>query len=637
MFSVSSSANGQGSVSFKINSEGVVWDVSSNQELNIPIVANPLEEMVANFTASTQTASSGTSIQFYDASSGDPTNYSWSFPGGSPSTSTFHNPVVTYANLGSYDVTLSVSGNGQSDTETKTDYISIEINEFDITGSVVEYYGNHSAIQGVSVEFIPNSNSEGNESGIITTDYNGEFIFSVSEGWQGSVMFSKAGYANTSQVIGFVDSNHHIGEIGLQQVVLDFSIVSDGTQCVEFEIQTNVPFHHAYFYWTETVSGDYSQVTFTKNGQLCFNDCTAGENYSIDMDLCLYDINNQLIGSCISKNISFLFEPIDTECDYVDITASYQIEQGGNVFSLGTALKFKNTSFPQSCIMTSAWWFDEENKWADCSWWDINFDCDASCKFDLYQNHNCSGVVDPSPFLFEKVYNSKGDKVIRLAVSSACNAGELALDCDKQYDYRSYSEVWGNVIIVDCDEEVNYSSNLYDAVTKESGDVRSYYSGTFFVSNIVSHSTNFHTTEFVACRNILLSTGFKADGLGKKIRMYLHSNLIQGNSNEGLQKSGLLAEDTNVDHTTLQKIKLNSTFCEVFPNPVCDVLWVSLGDYVENTIVKYLIYDIAGKVIKENTLDDDLTAIDASDLSKGIYILSVKLGANVLYKKFIKE
>ncbi|MEQ9405177.1 MAG: choice-of-anchor J domain-containing protein [Cyclobacteriaceae bacterium] len=55
-----------------------------------------------------------------------PTAYSWSFPGGSPSSSTEQNPpVITYSSVGNYDVTLTVTNSSGQSTETKTNYISI--------------------------------------------------------------------------------------------------------------------------------------------------------------------------------------------------------------------------------------------------------------------------------------------------------------------------------------------------------------------------------------------------------------------------------------------------------------------------------------------------------------------------------
>ncbi len=52
-------------------------------------------------------------------------SWSWSFPGGTPSTSTAQNPTVTYPNAGSYSVTLIASNGFGNSTVTETDYITV--------------------------------------------------------------------------------------------------------------------------------------------------------------------------------------------------------------------------------------------------------------------------------------------------------------------------------------------------------------------------------------------------------------------------------------------------------------------------------------------------------------------------------
>lgn len=52
----------------------------------------------------------GENIQFTDRTLyGNPVSYNWSFEGGQPATSTIKNPIVTYNNKGSYDVSLTVT------------------------------------------------------------------------------------------------------------------------------------------------------------------------------------------------------------------------------------------------------------------------------------------------------------------------------------------------------------------------------------------------------------------------------------------------------------------------------------------------------------------------------------------------
>jgi PKD repeat protein len=68
----------------------------------------------------------GGKVSFVSYSRNTPTTFQWSFPGGSPATSTDPNPTVTYANAGDYDVTLIVSNlSGISDTLTKTGYVRV--------------------------------------------------------------------------------------------------------------------------------------------------------------------------------------------------------------------------------------------------------------------------------------------------------------------------------------------------------------------------------------------------------------------------------------------------------------------------------------------------------------------------------
>lgn len=53
----------------------------------------------------------------------DNATYEWTFNGGVPATSTDKYPVVTFANIGSYDVTLRVTDNGNTASVTKTNFV----------------------------------------------------------------------------------------------------------------------------------------------------------------------------------------------------------------------------------------------------------------------------------------------------------------------------------------------------------------------------------------------------------------------------------------------------------------------------------------------------------------------------------
>jgi PKD repeat protein len=83
------------------------------------------EAPTAAFTVNTTQVGVGDDVYFYDNSEGEITSYSWSFPGGTPETSTDKNPVVYYSNPGFYSVSLSVTNEGGSNSISNEDLIEV--------------------------------------------------------------------------------------------------------------------------------------------------------------------------------------------------------------------------------------------------------------------------------------------------------------------------------------------------------------------------------------------------------------------------------------------------------------------------------------------------------------------------------
>jgi PKD repeat protein len=80
----------------------------------------------ANFTASPTSGCTTLDVTFTDTSTGDPTTWNWSFPGGNPSIASGQGPhSVIYDSAGSYNVSLTVTNAYGPDTETKIGYITI--------------------------------------------------------------------------------------------------------------------------------------------------------------------------------------------------------------------------------------------------------------------------------------------------------------------------------------------------------------------------------------------------------------------------------------------------------------------------------------------------------------------------------
>ncbi|MFA5574051.1 MAG: M43 family zinc metalloprotease [Brumimicrobium sp.] len=77
------------------------------------------------FDADIKEVCAGTTITFEDLTYNAATGWDWEFPGGSPATSTQQNPEITYNTPGKYQVKLTATDGTNSQTETKTNYITV--------------------------------------------------------------------------------------------------------------------------------------------------------------------------------------------------------------------------------------------------------------------------------------------------------------------------------------------------------------------------------------------------------------------------------------------------------------------------------------------------------------------------------
>jgi PKD repeat protein len=93
--------------------------------VNVAIVqsATPTSDFSAPVT---KTNCTSLVVSFKDTSTGNPTTWAWSFPGGNPSTSTAQNPTVTYSTNGSYAVSLTTTNNSGTGTlVSKSNFINV--------------------------------------------------------------------------------------------------------------------------------------------------------------------------------------------------------------------------------------------------------------------------------------------------------------------------------------------------------------------------------------------------------------------------------------------------------------------------------------------------------------------------------
>ncbi|HBF88098.1 MAG TPA: hypothetical protein DDX39_05600 [Bacteroidales bacterium] len=95
-------------------------DYGEVEDYSLNVILVPTSAFSADVTA----VCTNGQVQYTNSSS-DATSYEWTFEGGTPATSTEENPIVTYSANGTFNVTLIATNSSSSDSEIKTDYITV--------------------------------------------------------------------------------------------------------------------------------------------------------------------------------------------------------------------------------------------------------------------------------------------------------------------------------------------------------------------------------------------------------------------------------------------------------------------------------------------------------------------------------
>ncbi|HZV68355.1 MAG TPA: PKD domain-containing protein [Saprospiraceae bacterium] len=108
------------------------WSTASISKINAYILSiNCLSSCsapaapIADFDADDTDGCVAFTVHFFDESQNSPTSWLWTFPGGSPGTSTTQNPTIVYNTPGNYNVTLKATNSQGTNTITKTNFISV--------------------------------------------------------------------------------------------------------------------------------------------------------------------------------------------------------------------------------------------------------------------------------------------------------------------------------------------------------------------------------------------------------------------------------------------------------------------------------------------------------------------------------
>jgi PKD repeat protein len=109
------------------NFESIPNFVSLTSATNLAATGVNLPDVVciSDFSSNKQIICAGETVDFNDMSYHGQTEWTWTFTGGIPATSTDQNPSVVYNSSGTYEVTLEISDGTNNASETKTAFIKV--------------------------------------------------------------------------------------------------------------------------------------------------------------------------------------------------------------------------------------------------------------------------------------------------------------------------------------------------------------------------------------------------------------------------------------------------------------------------------------------------------------------------------
>jgi PKD repeat protein len=113
-----------------------------NRQLTLLDIQLQSGVLIGDFVASATNIPIGSTIGFTDLTWGNPVSWQWTFPGGTPSSSSDQNPAgILYTDAGLFDVSLTVSDGTYTETITKPGYIHVSIEYFMQTTTVATCNG----------------------------------------------------------------------------------------------------------------------------------------------------------------------------------------------------------------------------------------------------------------------------------------------------------------------------------------------------------------------------------------------------------------------------------------------------------------------------------------------------------------
>jgi len=124
-------------------------------------------------------------------------------------------------------------------------------------------------------------------------------------------------------------------------------------------------------------------------------------------------------------------------------------------------------------------------------------------------------------------------------------------------------------------------------------------------------------------QEVIPAGGGNSEGNGGKLTftvgqlLYCTNTGSGGSVSEGVQQPYEIWVYSGIEETNSFELE-----CSVFPNPVSDMLTLQIKDF-RNLKLRFQLYDVNGKILENNKIENAETHISVKNLSSGTYFLKV--------------
>jgi len=604
-----------------------------------------LDPPVAEFTANNTTIGTGGSVQFTDQSTNNPTEWAWTFDGGTPSSSTSQNPSITYNTAGTYTVSLTATNSVGADIETKTAYITV------IDPPVADFSADNIVIdEGGTVNFTDLSvnnpdtwawtfsggspaNSNAQNPSVVYNTPGTYTVTLIASNTYGSDTETKTAYITVNNVV----------ILPVADFSADVTSINEGGSVQFTDLSTDATS------WSWTFNGGTPSTSSAQNPSVTYN--TAGV-YTVELTATNDD------GSDVETKVDYItviYVPTPPVADFVATNTNILEGEATNFTDLST---------------------NSPTSWS----WTFNGGTPASSTLQHPEvMYNIAGVYTIELTVTNADGSDTETKIDYITVTAAPSSTELSFtdfeggwgiwtdgggDC---YLYSASTYAYGGNNAGGIQDNSGVASSFYMTNgadvhtagytkievefyfiaismdnTKEDFWVQYYDGSAWSTVATFAKGTDFDNGVFyVATVNIFeanytfpgnMKIRFMCDASGNRDDVYIDNIRITASTETTTTENLMFVEQLNTP--MINTVDIDETEIKIYPNPVQDKLNIVVPGAEE---MQVYIYSISGQLMYEAKEIYMQESINVSNLEKGLYIVKVISEGEIFTTKLIKQ